>query len=96
MVESSASGVADKGAHVPDPECSKRPLVGLRLGNQPDERVISTPKTEPGHGGLPRVVALGHSPLIVLFDDDGSDQAFYDLVVGEHPHDVGPALDHPV
>jgi len=41
-------------------------------------------------------VALGHSSLVVGFDDDGGDQPFHGLVVGEDTDDIRAALDLPV
>ena len=43
--------------------------------------------------GFQRQVSPGHSPLVVLLDQDGADQAQDGFVVGKDAHHVGAPLD---
>ena len=48
---------------------------------------------EVSEGGLGQVAAFAILPFLVLFEQDGSDQAGDAVPVGEDLHDVGAALD---
>ena len=48
---------------------------------------------EVSEGGLGQVAAFAVLPLLVLFQQDGSDQAGDAVPVGEDLYDVGAALD---
>jgi hypothetical protein len=51
---------------------------------------------ELGHGFFGHVAAFGDLPFVVLFDDDGGDEAEGCGVVGENPDHVDPAFDFTV
>ena len=45
-----------------------------------------------GHGFFAEVAAFGDGPLVVLFEEDGSDEADHGGVVGEDPDHVRASL----
>jgi hypothetical protein len=45
------------------------------------------------HGYFGEIMALGDGPVVVLFDEDGADEAHDRGVVGDDAHDVGAALE---
>ena len=60
-----------------------------RPGWQADERIIA----QGGDGFQGHVAGALHSPLVVLFEQDGADESDDGVLVGEDADDLGSAFD---
>jgi hypothetical protein len=68
------------------------PVLSGGHGGQLDERIVA----QRGHGFQRHITGALHGPLIVLFQEDGTDEPGDGLVVGEDADDFGAALDFAV
>src|SRR5437764_14615413 len=65
------------------------PVMSCGQGGQLDEGIVA----QRCHGFQGYVAGALHGPLIVLFEEDGTDEPNDGLVIGEDADDLGAALD---